>query len=206
MSHVLLSEAFNGHAVSVELLGDVLGGLVGDFDPCLGEHCTGSEDKDDVDKGLDRRGEDVEEVSWGGEEVDEAIGGDLMAAHVDVLPGSNESDKEVSFEVLVEDLGEEEQVGNQGALKDDGHVGSVEEFDGIRLFVSLCLLTADSQFNSEALEVDDKEDDSNRGNQVEKIRSISSVERLAYSFKLVTLGDQEMEECNHTAFKLRIAS
>ena len=129
-----------------------------------------------------------------------------MAAHVDVLPGSNESDKEVAFEVLVKDLREEEQVGNQGALKDDGHVGSVAEFDGIRLFVSLCLLTADSQFNSEALEVDDKEDDSNRGNQIEQVRSISSIESLSNSFKLVALSDQEMEECNDTALKLSISS
>jgi len=129
-----------------------------------------------------------------------------MAAHVNILPSSNESYKEVTFEVLVKDLREEEQVGNQGALKDDRHVGSVEEFDWIWLFVSLCLLTTDSELNSESLEVDDKENDSNSCDQIEQVGCISSIESLSNSFKLVALCNQEMEEGNDTTFKLSITS
>lgn len=69
------------------------------------------------------------------------------------------------------------------------------------MFVSLHLSAADSQLDSEALEVDDDEDDHNSGKQVGKVRSILSVEGILESIDLVTLGKKEMEEGNNGSFE-----
>ena len=60
-----------------------------------------------------------------------------MASHIILLPLSKETDEEVTFELLVEDLGEEVQVRHKGSLQDDGDVRSVEQLDWIWLLITL---------------------------------------------------------------------
>jgi hypothetical protein len=56
---------------------------------------------------------------------------------------------------LVQELGDEVQVGHKGGLEDDGHVGGVEQFDGVAALLATGTLVAHRQVHAEALEVDD---------------------------------------------------
>jgi hypothetical protein len=58
----------------------------------------------------------------------------------------------------VEHLGEEVQVGHEGGLQDDWDVRGVEELDWVGLSVASHLSGADLELNSEALEVDNNQD------------------------------------------------
>ena len=58
------------------------------------------------------------------------------------MPLSKEVDKEVTLELLGQDLREEVEVGHEGGLEDDGDVRSVEQLDWVRLLVSLHLTAA----------------------------------------------------------------
>ena len=55
-------------------------------------------------------------------------------------------------EVSVENLRDEEQVGDEGSLKNDGDVGSVEQLDWVWLSLALNSVALDSKINSESLE------------------------------------------------------
>ena len=67
------------------------------------------------------------------------------------LPLAQQADDEVSTKALVQELGDEVQVGDEGRLQDDGHIACVEELDGVRALSPPSLLASHRQINPEAL-------------------------------------------------------
>lgn len=67
------------------------------------------------------------------------------------LPLAQELDKDVAAVALVEELGDEVEVGHQRALQDDGHVGGVEQLDGVVLLSPTPVLGTHRQVHPEAL-------------------------------------------------------
>ena len=57
-------------------------------------------------------------------------------------------------------------------------------------------------FNMTYLEVDDDQDHNDSGDQVGHIRRVLSVECLLQSVESILLSEQEVEECDDSAFKL----
>ena len=67
------------------------------------------------------------------------------------LPLPEQPDYKVGSKSLVEQLGDEIQVGDEGRLQDDGHVGGVEQLNGVGAVVASPLPTPDRQIHPEAL-------------------------------------------------------
>lgn len=98
----------------------------------------------------------LEEVTGGTDVVGEATDGGGVTVHVVVLPLAEEPDEKVALELLVEDLREEVEVGDEGSLQDDGDVRGVEQLNGVGLLVSLHFPAAHGKFNSETLYIQNK--------------------------------------------------
>ena len=94
----------------------------------------------------------VTELPGWGDVVGEASDWDGLAAHLKLLPVSEKVDEEVAPELLGEHLGQEEEVGDQGTLKDDWDVGGVEQLDGVSWWLdTLGSLVLDVKIDLEAL-------------------------------------------------------
>ena len=76
-------------------------------------------------------GEDLRESGGGRDVVAETTDGERLAGVFVCVPGTKERNEDVGGEFFVQDLGDEEHVGHQRGLEDDGHVGGVEQFDGV---------------------------------------------------------------------------
>ena len=72
-------------------------------------------------------------------------------AALKLLPAPQETDDEELGEALVEQLRDEVEVGHQRGLQDDGHVGGVEELDGVVDTLASVALAANRQVHTEAL-------------------------------------------------------
>ena len=116
-----------------------------------------SNDEESVGDGVDRVSKSFIESSGWGNIVDKTTNGDDLTLISSFLPASEDRGNEASLEVSVEHLGEEVDVRYKGTHKNDGHVGGIEESDGVRSIWS-CFVICQFQCNLEALEVyDDKE-------------------------------------------------
>ena len=62
---------------------------------------------------------------------------------------------------LVQELREEVQVGDQGRLKDDRHVGSVEEFDGVFSLLTTKFGVLYGEVHTPTLEINNYQEDQN---------------------------------------------
>lgn len=76
---------------------------------------------------------------------------DAAASHLEVLPLAEQLDQKVASEFLVEELGEEVEVGDKSGLEDDWDVGGVEELDGVGGVMSADFGVLDCEVDSEAL-------------------------------------------------------
>mmetsp|Transcript_12501 Transcript_12501/g.40927 ORF Transcript_12501/g.40927 Transcript_12501/m.40927 type:complete len:317 (-) Transcript_12501:796-1746(-) len=159
----VVPEALHNHLLIAELLGDVARGRAGDLDPHGGEDGAGGEDEDEVEDGVEGVVGDFGEGPGGRDVVGEASDGDGRVARAfDLLPLADEADEEDAGIPVVEELGEEVEVGDEGRLEDDGHVRRVEELDGVRSLLAAVLLVFDGQIDAPALEVDDDDEDEHR--------------------------------------------
>ena len=138
----------------------------------------------------------------GGDVVHEAADGHHVAALVDDLPPAEQLHDEVGTVALVEQLRDEVEVGDQRALQDDGHVGGVEELDGVRALLAAGALVAHWQVHAEALEVDDDQEDDDGGHEVGDVGHVGAVEGLLEGAQLVAAGQQQVEEGDQGALKL----
>lgn len=68
-----------------------------------------------------------------------------------LLPAAEESDKEEIGESLVKHLRDEVEVTDKRRLQDDGHIGSVEELDGVVDGLAAVAFASDGKVNTEAL-------------------------------------------------------
>jgi len=109
---------------------------------------------------VERVGEGVPDGPWWGDVVGEPADRDGLAAHLELLPVSEDIHEDVSSELLGEELRDEEEVRDKSRLKDDGDVARVEELDLIpRRPVAPDPSVLNVDVDLEALEEDDNEED-----------------------------------------------
>ena len=121
---------------------------------------------------MERISLNIKKVARRTDVVSKSTNGGSSSGDIVVRPLANETDKVVALVFSVEDLRKEVEVAHEGRLKNDGDVRSIEQFDGIRHFVTTDLSVAESQFDAEALKlitrVSTFETIKNRKNQTSK--------------------------------------
>ena len=160
-----------------------------------------SNDKGDVEEGVDGVGECLEEGPGGGDVVDESSDGDDLALVAGFLPLSEDGGDEGASEVAVHHLREEVDVGDEGRHEDDGHVGGVEESDGVG-GIRGGLLVGQLEGHLEALEVDDHEEDENGAHYVAEVGQLLSEEGVVDGSQFVVSEEDAVEEFNEGSFVL----
>lgn len=96
----------------------------------------------------------------------------------------------------------EEDVRGQSALEHNGHVGSVEQLDGVRTSLSSHLGRLDRNLDSESLQVNDDGKDGNGREEVHDVGKSFSVESLLERSRLVVPSEKEVEEGNDGSLEL----
>ena len=125
-----------------------------------------------------------------------------LSSSVTGLPDTEKSHEEVVREAGVQHLADQEDVGAQSGLQHDGHVGGVEETDGVGSTHSTLAGGLDGDLDTEALEVDDGGEDQESGQQVHDVGEVLAVESLAQSTLLVGPGQQKVEESDDSTLEL----
>lgn len=97
---------------------------------------------------------------------------------------------------------DQKDVGSKGTFEHDGHVGGVEQLDGVRTSLSSHLGRLDGDFNSESLEVNDHGKDGNSRKEIHDVGESLPVESLLESSSLVVPSEEEVEEGNDGTLKL----
>ena len=118
------------------------------------------------------------------------------------LPDTEKLDKEVVGEAAVQHLGDQEDVGRESRLQHDGHVGGVEQADGVRAADTTLASRLDGDLNAETLEVDDSAEDDDSGDQVHDVGQVLAVESLAESDGLVGPGEEQVDKGNDGTLEL----
>lgn len=119
------------------------------------------------------------------------------------LPGTEKADKEIVREPRVEHLADQEDVGGQSRLQHDGHVGRVEEADGVRAADTTLAGRLDGDLDAETLEVDDSAENDEGRNQVHDVGQVLAVEGLLKGNCLVRPGEQEVDQSDDGTLELR---
>jgi len=117
------------------------------------------------------------------------------------LPNTEQLDENVIGETTEEHLREDEDVGGQGGLQHDRHVGCVEELDGVGSALPTEPVGLDRNLDTETLEVDDSSEDDGGGNEVHDVGKATTPESLTKSATLVVPGEEEVEEGNESTLK-----
>ena len=150
---------------------------------------------------MDRVEEGVSEVQGWGHVIGDAGGGIKLRRTFLGFPGANELDKQIVGEASIEHLADHEDVGRECGLQHDGHIGGVEESDGIRAAHAALARGLDRNFDAEALEIDDGRKYGEGRQQIHDVREMLSVEGFAESAGLVGPGHQEVEKSNNCALE-----
>ena len=117
------------------------------------------------------------------------------------LPNTKHLDENVIRETAEEHLGEDEDVGGQGGLQHDGHVGGVEELDGVGATLSTEPVGLDRDLDAESLKVDDSGENDDGGDEVHDVWKATTPESLAKCATLVVPGEEEVEEGNKSTLE-----
>lgn len=112
------------------------------------------------------------------------------------LPNAEQLNKNIVRKTAEEHLREDEDVGGQGGLQHNRHVGGVEELDGVGSTLAAESVGLNRDLDAETLEVDDGGENNGGGNEVHDIGKASTPESLAKSATLVVPGEEEVEEGN----------
>jgi hypothetical protein len=112
------------------------------------------------------------------------------------LPDTEKLDEEVVGEAAVEHLADQEDVGGESGLQHDGHVGGVEQADGVRAADTTLTGGFDGDLNTEALEVDDSAENNDSGDQVHDVGKVLAVESLLEGDSLVGPGEEQVDKGN----------
>lgn len=194
--------AGHNHVLVLELLGDIAGGGARDLDPSLGQESAGSQHEGDVDDGVDGVQEGLSDAVGGRHVVGESTGGDHLVGALVRSPGSEDADEDVLGEAVEDHLGDHEHVGGQSRLQHDGHVGGVEQLDGVGTTLATETGRLDGELNTETLEVDDNAKDENGGQQVHDVGEVLAVEGLLQGTGLVGAGEEQVEESDQGTLEL----
>jgi hypothetical protein len=202
LSGALVTVTANDHLLVLELLGNILRAGARNIDPGLGEQGARSQDEGDVENSVERIREHITETAWGGDVVRNSSDRDQLTIGGVLLPNTEKSKDWVSWESLVEQLGEEEEVGNKGTLQNDGNVAGVEKLDGVGTGLTTHALGLDGNVDTEALEVDDNNEHDNGGEKVGDVGGILSVKSLLQSTSLIGACNEKVEESDDGSFEL----
>lgn len=198
-----MSLSWNTNILFLELFSNIIDGASRDFNPGLREKTAGSDNKDHIEDSVDRVSDDLKSGSRGADVVDESTYWNRVgSSQLNVLPRSEEIYQEVSTEVSVENLRDEEQVGDEGSLENDGDVGSVEQLDWVWLSLALNSVALDSKINSESLEEDDDEEYEDSGEKIDKVWQLRSVEWVLDSLEFVRSKEDGVQESNDRSLVL----
>ena len=118
------------------------------------------------------------------------------------LPDTEELDEEVLGESTEQDLGDHEHVGAQSGFQHDGHVGGVEQLDGVDTTLATVAVRLDGDLNTEALEVNDDREDDDGGDEGHDIREAITVEGFLEGPGLVVPSEEEMEQGDQGTLEL----
>jgi hypothetical protein len=118
------------------------------------------------------------------------------------LPYAEKLDEEVVGESVEEHLTDEVDITGQGGLEHDGHVGGVEELDGVRTSLTPHLARLDGDFNPESLQVDDDSKDDDGSQKVHDVGESFPVESFLESTRLVVPSEEQVEESDNSTFEL----
>mmetsp|Transcript_20271 Transcript_20271/g.42960 ORF Transcript_20271/g.42960 Transcript_20271/m.42960 type:complete len:247 (+) Transcript_20271:513-1253(+) len=129
-----------------------------------------------------------------------------MPAELVLLPPSEEPDEEIAAKPLVQELRQKVNVRDERTLKDDWHVGGVEELDRVVALVAALRLGLDWEVDPESLEVDDDHEDDDGGQEVEAVWQVASVKSFLDGLHLVAAGEREVEERHERALELGAAT
>lgn len=138
--------------------------------------------------------------------VDKTRDGEHLRRALTSLPNSDHLDQKVVAEARVEHLTDEEDVGRQSRLEHDGHVGGVEETDGVRTAHTTLARGLDGNLDAETLEVDDSGEDGNSSDQVHDVGQVLAVESLLEGELLVGPGDQKVDKGDDGTLELRTSA
>ena len=200
-----ITVALHDHLGIPELLGNITGGGAGHLDPGLGEEGAGGEDKDEVKDGVEGVVDDLSQRGGRADVVGDATDGDHLTTLV-VLPLAEKTNEDIGRGTVVQELGDEVQVGNQGSLEDNGHVRGVEQLDGVGSGLSTVLLVLDGEVNAPSLEVDNDHEDEDGSEQVGEVGQVLAVDGLLEGADLVIAGDEKVEEGDDGSLELGAAA
>lgn len=212
--HGLITVTGHNETLLLKLLGNIARAGTGDLDPGLGEGGACNEHVCDEEGSVDGVEKGVLEVKgWGPARellaialgadvhtsfdlhvVDKTGDGEHLRRALASLPDSDHLNQKVVAEARVEHLTDEEDVGGKSRLEHDGHVGGVEETDGVRTAHTTLARGLDGDLDAETLEVDDGAEDGNGGDQVHDVGQVLAVEGLLEGKLLVGPGDQKVDK------------
>lgn len=192
-----------GHdqALVLELLSNVTRSGAGNLNPGLGEESTGNEHKGNVDSGVNGVQESFLEVERRGHIVSDTGGSVELSRSLARLPDTQKTDQKVVRETGVEHLADQEDVGAEGRLEHDRHVGGVEQTDGVRSAHTTLARRLDGDLNTESLEVDNSGENQEGSQEVHDVGEVLAVESLLQSTLLVGPGQEQVEESNDGTFE-----
>lgn len=189
------------HLLLLQLLGDVARARTGDLDPGLAEQRAGGEHERDVEGGVDGVGErGFEGVRWA-HVVRDSANSEKLRGFLQGFPNAQQLDQKVVGEAVVQHLRDDEDLGRKRGLQHDGHVGGVEELDGVDAALAAVAVGFDGDFDAEALEVDDDGEDDDGGDEVHDVGETVAVEGLLESAGLVVPGEEEVEQGDQGTFE-----
>lgn len=200
--HALLTVTSHHETLVLELLGNITRSGAGDLNPGLGEESAGNEHERDVHGGVDGVKKSLLEVQRRRHVVGNTRSSVELGRTLTGLPDTEELDKDVVREARVQHLADQEDVGAQSGLEHDGHVGGVEQTNGVRSTHSTLARGLDGDLNTEALEVDDSGKDNEGSQKVHDVGEVLAVESFVQSTLLVGPGQQEVEESDDGTLEL----
>lgn len=123
-----------------------------------------------------------------------------------LFPTTEEGNEEVTAKLLVENLGEEVELRNESTLQDNGHVGCVEQLDGVCSGSTSLLGGLNGEFYSEALEVNNDYEDENCCEEIGDVGQVGAIEGFLKSSDFIATGDQKVEQSNDGTFEFSSAT
>lgn len=201
----LFAVTLDDHVLIAELLSNIARRRARDLNPSLGEESASNEDEGEVEDSMERIIEDLSKGVRRRDIVSQTANWDRLTRTIAVvllLPATEKLNNDVGGITLVQELGEEVQVGDESSLKDDRNVGGVEELDWVRALLTAVLGVLHWQIDTETLEVDDDDEDEDSGEQVEDVRQVLAVESLLESADLIGTSDQQVEQSNDGTLEL----
>ena len=146
--------------------------------------------------------DDFGETGGGRDVVGNSTDGDGGSASLSILPFAKNTHQNVGGGTVVQQLTDKVEIGNKGRLQNDGHVGSVEQFDGVGPLLSAVLLVLDGKNHSPSLEVDDHDENEEGGKEIGQVGKILSEHRLLDGADLIIPSNEEMEQCHDSSLEL----